>query len=524
MPEELPPPQLHFDEAGRLMTHDGRRLSRLQSPSPLWKSLMAATEDEQAAAFVDRQYQRHLGGFWNASQCREQFEARLAMIVPYLPVARRPFTSLFPDEELSGRQKAALSRFCQDLEQYFLPRRGRGDGPIVIIHSDHGGGSRTAASALARSIRARSSREVRLFNISRLPKRRDPFREVFGIDEHRLWNHLVAEHGNIRLLESYHACIARIAEYAPSTTIGALRQEIEPLRPSLVISCLSGYVRLVMLAACGAPVVICHTDFQMNRKLVGRNPYAAFSNSYSEDLSLIELADPARFRVWIAAEDPDIQEVLSPAEKARFAHIVRVLGYPVGLPRARPLAELRQSFGLKEGERLVLFLMGLDGMGRVAESMGRAVRMLGRLAPVPCFVLIVCGRSLVSQERFGAIQGDYGKVRVRSVGPLEHDRLLEAMSLTRPADNPWPGLVVTKPGGATIAECVALGVPVLGLVEFPWERPNLEFAVRAGVAGETTAENLPRSLLQHLMQPPPIARPRLPDWENNLRIALNELI
>lgn len=126
-------------------------------------------------------------------------------------------------------------------------------------------------------------------------------------------------------------------------------------------------------------------------------------------------------------------------------------GIPIGL-RFRPHGrkrELRRREGLEEERFTLLMTSGSFGLGptaevlEVLEEFGNAIQ-----------VIVVCGRN---QRQYQSLEGKNYSFPTRLYGFVSNmDELMEASDL-----------VVAKPGGATTAESLAKGVPMVVLEPIP---------------------------------------------------------
>jgi processive 1,2-diacylglycerol beta-glucosyltransferase len=175
--------------------------------------------------------------------------------------------------------------------------------------------------------------------------------------------------------------------------------------------------------------------------------------------------------------------VAAPETKARLvargvpAASVSVTGIPVS-PRfaaAPGRVEARRRHGLRDDMPVLLVLAGGFGMGPVAE----VVAGLGRAAG-PLQLVVVCGRNEPLR---------------RAVASLEHPHPTRVLGFTReiPSLMAAADLVVTKPGGLTVSEALALGRPLLVVNPLPGqEAANSDFLLEHGAAVKSNRpEDLP---------------------------------
>ena len=153
------------------------------------------------------------------------------------------------------------------------------------------------------------------------------------------------------------------------------------------------------------------------------------------------------------------------------AAAITVVGLPVRrqFSDASPTLEARRAardgLGLPAERFVLLAMIGTEG------SAG-ALAHLRALAQVPldADIVVVCGRNQRLRRQVGGLTSPN---RLRALGFVE-----EVAELMRAAD-----LLVTKPGGVTLAEAFCCGVPVLAFDPLPGqEEANARFAVEHGAA------------------------------------------
>lgn len=161
---------------------------------------------------------------------------------------------------------------------------------------------------------------------------------------------------------------------------------------------------------------------------------------------------------------------------------IRVTGIPVdpAFAAAPAREEARAALGVEAGRRAVLVLGGGLGMGPVAEI----VESIGA-RDLPLALEVVCGKNAELKARLDALAP-----RLR-VPARVHGFVKNIPTLMAACD-----LVVTKPGGLTTTEALAVGRPMLLFEAMPGqEAANAEHFLKAGAAlaidpasaGETVA-------------------------------------
>jgi processive 1,2-diacylglycerol beta-glucosyltransferase len=160
-----------------------------------------------------------------------------------------------------------------------------------------------------------------------------------------------------------------------------------------------------------------------------------------------------------------------PAENAR------VTGIPIASKFSRPVdgAAVRKKFGLRDDLPILLLLGGGFGMGPVSEIMQELNKLQAAVQ-----VIVVCGRNEELRRELAVVEKRHPTHVMGFVTNME-----EFLSV---AD-----LVITKPGGLTTSEALALGKPILIFNPIPGqEAANSDFLLEHGAAVKVNAlEDIP---------------------------------
>ena len=151
------------------------------------------------------------------------------------------------------------------------------------------------------------------------------------------------------------------------------------------------------------------------------------------------------------------------------ARAIEVTGIPVDPAFAARVdrAAARAEFGLSGRRPVVLQASGGHGVGPVEETY-RALLSV----PEPSELVVVCGRNEAARRRLKAIRPP---ARHRAVVLGFTDRMRELMAV---AD-----LIVTKPGGLTVSESLACGLPMALVSPIPGqEERNADYLIENGAA------------------------------------------
>lgn len=195
----------------------------------------------------------------------------------------------------------------------------------------------------------------------------------------------------------------------------------------------------------------------------------------------LQVTDYDLHNMWLV---PDMQGYLAATEEVAFrmrarglpADRIHVTGIPVMPAFSKPDSpELARDanvvrLGLDPARKVVLMASGGAGMGDLPSMVARVLALDG---PGSDFqVVAVAGRNVVAHEALQALA-------------LRHPGRLVALGFTNEMEKLMAAadLVVTKPGGLTISECLALGKPMLLVSPIPGqEEHNAGFLMEEGAA------------------------------------------
>jgi processive 1,2-diacylglycerol beta-glucosyltransferase len=187
----------------------------------------------------------------------------------------------------------------------------------------------------------------------------------------------------------------------------------------------------------------------------------------------------------------DLYCVASDATKARLvargakSDSVIVTGIPIAAKfAARPdVATLRAQFGFQKDIPTLLVLGGGFGMGPVREILGELSKVERSLQ-----IIVVCGRNEKLREQ---LAGESHTHPTQILGFATNMQELMAAS----------DLILTKPGGLTTSEALAMGKPLFILNPIPGqEAANSDFLLEQGAAVKVNClEDLPFKLM-HLLE------------------------
>jgi processive 1,2-diacylglycerol beta-glucosyltransferase len=321
---------------------------------------------------------------------------------------------------------------------------------VQIVSSRVGGGHQSVARALADALEDLEREDVRVWiddlyaDLARFPVSQFP--RTYAVVSRRypsvwrLFYHLTNRPPSIARLE-------RLGDLLGGPALGRLLAEREPHAVISVLPGVNGFLA---------------------RSLRGRNLSASL------DVVITDWADI--HLGWVAAGvdhySAPTEEVAATCRALGVAgDAVTVTGLPVRRQFLRPppneecRRDVRERFGLGANTFVILAMMGGEGTaGAVAHLRALAA------TPLDAELVVACGRSERLRRRIAALKGPN---RLRAIGFVE-----QIADLMLSAD-----LLVTKPGGATLAEAFCCRLPIVVYDPLPGqEEGNVRFVVSRGAA------------------------------------------
>lgn len=142
-------------------------------------------------------------------------------------------------------------------------------------------------------------------------------------------------------------------------------------------------------------------------------------------------------------------------------------GIPISAKFAQPVdaREVRQRYGLRDDQPVILLLGGGFGWGPISETLAELDKISARFQTI-----VVCGRNAELRREVAAQDR---KHPTHVLGFVSNMNELMAVS----------DMVITKPGGLTTSEAMASGLPMVVVNPIPGqEAANSDFLLQAGAA------------------------------------------
>ncbi len=147
------------------------------------------------------------------------------------------------------------------------------------------------------------------------------------------------------------------------------------------------------------------------------------------------------------------------------------------------------QLGLNPERRTVLVMGGSMGYG----NSGKLVRQITQLG-LDCQILAVCGNNQRAYNRLRAFEQQYrGDCTIQVMGFVDNVEVLMSAA----------DCIITKPGGLTVSESIAKGLPMILVNPIPGqEERNVEFLLNNGMASLVTKTFPIDDALYHLFHNP----------------------
>jgi processive 1,2-diacylglycerol beta-glucosyltransferase len=320
---------------------------------------------------------------------------------------------------------------------------------ILVLHASVGAGHTRAAKAAAAALAAAEpGADVRV--VDALELARPLFSKLYG-------------DGYLALVEKapkLFGMIFELTDRPPRRGLGdGLRRAVQRWGAAGLLDLLEG----------GGWDAVVHTHFlapELAARLKARGRLDA--------AQLVVVTDYDAHRIW-RHEGVDRYCVAGPAAAASLrAHgadpdSIVTTGIPIDPAFAQPASRdaALKEFGLSDGYPVVVQASGGHGVGPVEETY-RALLA----STIPSQLVVVCGRNESAKARLAAIRPPH-RHRVKLLGFTERMRWLMAAA----------DLLVTKPGGLTVSEALACGLPMVLVSPIPGqEERNADYLLENGAA------------------------------------------
>jgi UDP-N-acetylglucosamine:LPS N-acetylglucosamine transferase/GR25 family glycosyltransferase involved in LPS biosynthesis len=373
---------------------------------------------------------------------------------------------------------------------------------VVILVSSSGGGHKTAAEAL-KGLAYENGYEAVVLNQDELTADTDPLfvaKTTYknkSITTAEVYNRVFQQDDDLQTANKLWGIGNHLREYIENNQMKALVEKIRGLATVHIFSLATHHPEHSILPhATNISLTYIHTDFDFNKAL---HPIVKKIN-----LSLIDF--------WINAGDNEVltneeleepkqdgtldlwEKTLTNEDLEQLQHdgTIVVSGYPVREAFRREtnivqINKLKEELGIDLAENVALLSMGRQG---IASHIKKYVSLL--ISPENnvkdlLHIVVICGKNQPLEHDLLSLLGGLSKdqinpnVRFSIRGFLEND---EMANYYKVAD-----VLISKPGGATTAEAVQMGVPMLCCNAHQWEKTNERYLIRHGLGAHLESDD-----------------------------------
>ena len=373
-------------------------------------------------------------------------------------------------------------------EKNFKPRK------VVIITTSGAGGELMVAKAMEKHLR-QLSYEVSLLDTHLLFKTERDIVYQFsgGMYSEDIYGNIFQKENNADLADTLWWKCDLLRRFILDDSARLLKDEVRKRAPDCILSTRYFYPGDVSLAYdLNIPLRFVHCDYRFSPEL----------------MPLAQLVNSQLVKFWIPTEEciPD---------NLKLNDRIQILGYPIRsgikkMTNPHDLSFLRDKLGIKPHEKVLLMMMGRQGMGKVLLPLIQKLNSSDQ-SSAPLHVVIICGNNSSMKEEIS----NYLKSATKNeqVTFLIHGLIDEA--LISDYYNLGDALI-GKAGGATTAEMIHMKIFGLMCKSYELEVPNLQHLVNIGLGMELNVDSFVEQIKVVLKLNKKAIYLKAVDWQTNL--------
>ena len=309
--------------------------------------------------------------------------------------------------------------------------------------------------------------------------------------------------------------------YLIDQSTSELREMMGEIRPDLIISTVAHHNHWGQVAYdLSIPMLVVHTDYEI---------HASITKFDSITTQVFKMEDPRLVTYTLTDEGDHFSPLEEDTTEEQFHSLFHPLGFPVRREFVREnnpeqIEQLRLKYGFDKDQRGVL-LMGFtkDDEEKYLDWV-QSIHQVYKTNLLPIHLIIICGKNSKEYGKLSVMPPKNG-VKVTVLQEAAAQEVADYMKIISRAA-PKPGLLISKTGGSTTAEAVAMGVFTLALDLFPHEACNRTYMIRCGM-GELVDESRLSSQIHQQLQwagnPGEIYTPQL-NWKKNIKKIVKDKI
>lgn len=419
---------------------------------------------------------------------------------------------------------------------------------VVLIYPDTGGGHKTPAEAIVQYLSSENlgrKFETHIINGDEESKGSDPLfctgEDHHGVDltSDRVFNLHFQRQISSRDANRLWKKETVLREYIPSQELKEIIEKVRRIKPHFIIITAQHRPRYIqVLYATNTPGAILQTDYAFNPNLrrvitnvnpqickiwvpVNEKEFIETEQDYYDNSDSIENKDESiesLLKKICTRPDNSFDLERSPT--------LKVLGYPVRLPFQRELdslkiAQIRNEKGINPDAKVCIISMG--SLGGESEKFTNLVRILldkNNPYPYPMHFVLVSGKNQELKEHLNEMINELNEykhslVEVTICGFLSDIVMADYMKIA--------SLYIGKTGGATTAECLAVGLPVFSFESLIWEEPNMKHLIRKNLCRlPDPKKSMVDQIIDRINHPPKQIFPIINWKEKIIRLILAE--
>lgn len=371
---------------------------------------------------------------------------------------------------------------------YLLPQKKTGAFKIIIVTTTVSGGNYAVAESMANHLEKNKNIQTLLIDVEDIAKEVDPLIIATGIYTYdKVYSSIFQKTNDFNALTERKKLNKEIQQYIPSMLLAKLKQKIAAINPDLIISTRSYTSDDLALASLGIPLRLFHPDFELCSSLCSYYRSIApesirfwlpilsasmFKPLY-EKYNRLDLYNEKDDKNTFLNKLSDFLKIPCVDLKKQF----EVIGYPCSsffrIDEKCRLNELRQKWGINEGDIPVFIVMGKHGTKSIQEIFDQLIIAKSEL---PLKYLFVCGKNTDLlrdlKEKINYLQIEKDRFIIH--GLLKPAEMNEIMNIS--------AIGISKAGGATVIEALMTRCPLLLMHSYPWEEINASYLMEVGLA------------------------------------------
>ncbi len=504
----------------------------IQYDSELHEELVFRLQDLELATKIHTAFIKHIAPRVSPSE-KEQFSKALVKVAVLFGERRALEKALFEEGFGVERHADSLRAFLDETAPKFYSSSPSGTYKVAIITTSASGGNHSVAKAVAHWLNRQPASNAVIFDAEVPANSYDPYKIATGQYTYDgIYEAFFQKQGlGNGMLEPRDTLNRTLTKYVTPKTSQKLASQIGEYAPDLIITTRSYKQDDFSIGRkLGVPTRILYCDYGLcvfHKELIGKT-------NAQNCLFWLPSLSPDTFRTIIPQEHFDASDTweqtakkVAAATNSTFEEIrdsFIEIGYPVNeeferITDSARLARLRQKWHVAEDESVVMISMGKNGVAYLEEIFDEFMRCPAHTTAFRYF--FICGTNAPLQKRLQEkVQTkDLSQTALKQVhihGLLSLQEKSELMNLTH--------LMLEKPGGATVAECRAMGVGMLCMHAHElWEGPNEEKMSKEGLLHKRNASLSLHLQVEQLVEKHKIAAPvPVIDWKLQLSKALRD--